>query len=91
MAAVAKRQPLTSGTRIRLMTFWRAALHLLIGQPLPGAEPAAQERVARRRARLARVRPATLWSLLVTALREITLALLGQPSPAAARRRRPRR
>ncbi|ALW88845.1 hypothetical protein [Deinococcus actinosclerus] len=73
------------------MTFWRAALHLLIGQPLPGAEPAAQERVARRRERLARVRPASLWSLLVTALREITLALLGQPSPSAARRRRPRR
>ncbi|GGN28414.1 hypothetical protein [Deinococcus daejeonensis] len=73
------------------MTFWRAALHFLIGQPLPGAEPAAQERVAGRRERLARVRPATLWSLLVTALREITLALLGQPSHSAARRRRPRR
>lgn len=91
MAAVAKRQPLTSGTRTRCMSFWRGALHLLIGQPLPGAEPAAQERVARRRERLARVRPASLWSLLVTALREITLVLLGQPSPSAARRRRPRR
>lgn len=73
------------------MTVWRAALHLLIGQPLPGVEPKAQERVSRRHERLAHVRPATLGSLLVTALREITLALLGQPSPSASRRRRPRR
>ena len=68
------------------MTFWRAALHLLIGQPLPGVEP-----MARRRERVAHVRPASLGSLLVTALREVTLALQGQPSPSASRRRRPRR
>ncbi|MBZ9711986.1 hypothetical protein [Deinococcus multiflagellatus] len=69
---------------------WTTLLYLLLGQPQPGLDPAARRAHARKRARLRRAGPVSAWALVRTALRELLLALWGQPSPASAARRRPR-